>query len=440
MMRCGLARTLRQGLKVACLAGLLAAGVTVRLNAQSAAGQTTPADQNQAAPANGAPAQGTSPAPIQSTTPTQTPAQAPAQSPAAPSAAPLPGELTTPAQGNATTSGQNGAAAQVPNAAPVQGTAPVQNPEQSPANPSAAPLPGELTTPVQGGDASQEPDADQSSVFVFKKEVQEVILHATVIDEQRNLVPNLDKQAFSVFEDRVPQKITSFRQEDVPVEMGIVVDNSGSMQDKRAKVTAAVLNLVRASNPQDQIFVVNFAEDVYLDQDFTSDIHLLERSLDQVTMRGDTALYDAIVASAMHLKNSKRLEKKVLLVITDGQDNVSQESLMQAQRVLQQPNGPVVYVVGLLGDNPRRLGRDALQSLADASGGVSFFPQTLDDVDGITRTVAHDIRRQYTIGYKSSNANKTGEYRTIQVEAQARPYRRLTVRTRSGYYEGEPLK
>ena len=171
-------------------------------------------------------------------------------------------------------------------------------------------------------------------MFVFRRQVEEVVLQATVVDERRHLISNLDLGAFSIFEDGAPQTITSFRREDVPVAMGIVIDNSGSMRDKREKVNQAVLNLIRASNPRDEIFVVNFSQNYYLDQDFTSDIGLLTRALQQVSTQGSTALYDAIVASAVHLKNNPRFDKKILLAITDGQDNMSQETLREAARRL----------------------------------------------------------------------------------------------------------
>jgi Ca-activated chloride channel homolog len=285
---------------------------------------------------------------------------------------------------------------------------------------------------------SPEPTAnDQGGMFVFKKQVEEVVLHATVYDEQRNMVPGLDKNAFVVFDEGSPQPITSFRREDVPVAMGIVVDNSGSMRDKREKVNQAVLNLIRASNPRDEIFVVNFSQNYYLDQDFTGDVRLLQAALHQVSAKGSTALYDAIVASAVHLKNNPRLEKKVLLVITDGQDNMSQETLQEASRRLQQANGPTLYAVGLLGSGMQSSGRDALQHLAAGTGGVAFFPDTLNQVDNITRTVAHDIRSQYMLAYKPRNQNVKPGYQSVRVEAHAPGYSKLTVRTRSGYYPPE---
>jgi len=314
----------------------------------------------------------------------------------------------------------------------------VEHPSSAP-NAAPATQSNGQTTPLP--QAEQQAPADgQDSVFVFKKEVQEVMLHATVVDEQRRLVTNLDKSAFTVFEDGVAHKTTSFHRDDVPVAMGIVIDNSGSMREKRDKFNQAVVNLIKAGNPNDEIFVVNFSQDSYLDQDFTSDINLLQQALHKVSARGSTALYDAIVASAVHLKNNTRVDRKVLLVITDGRDNASQETLQQAARRLQQENGPTLYAIGLLSDELQQSGIDALQSLADSTGGVAFFPKGLDEVDDITRTVAHDIRSQYTIGYKPIRPRESGGYRAIAVRALAPGYRKLTVRTRSRYYSGEAVR
>ena len=190
-----------------------------------------------------------------------------------------------------------------------EGSAP--HAQRLPGNGNAAPP--DATTQEPAGqepagqqNTTQEPAGNDPGRFVFKKQVQEIVLQATVVDERRHLVRYLDRGAFSVFENGAPLAITSFRREDVPVAMGIVIDNSGSMRDKRDKVNQAVLNLIRASNPRDEIFVVNFSQNYYLDQDFTSDPGLLERALHQVSMQGSTALYDAIVASAVHLKNNPR--------------------------------------------------------------------------------------------------------------------------------------
>jgi len=209
------------------------------------------------------------------------------------------------------------------------------------------------------------------------------------------------------------------------------------MREKRDKVNKAALNLVRSSNPQDQVFVVNFNDEYYLDQPFTSDINKLKEALEKVESRGGTALYDAIVASADYMKKNARLQKKVLFVVTDGEDNASRESLEESVRKLQEENGPTVYAIGLLGDEKARRARRALETIAQRTGGIAFLPRTLDEVDQISSTVAHDIRNQYTIGYKPSTPKSVGGYRAIHVDAKAKGYGKLTVRTRSGYYPGQ---
>jgi len=329
-------------------------------------------------------------------------------------------------------------------ASPAPPAASSPSPAPSAANPPAATPPAAnrpastVSAPTQTlPPASQEPDTGDSGVFVFKKEVQEVVLHATVVDDKQHLITSLEKSAFTVFENNQPQAITSFRHEDIPVAMGIVIDNSGSMREKREKVNRAAINLVRSSNPEDQVFVVNFNDEYYLDQDFTSNIAKLKEALDKVESRGGTALYDAIVASADHMKRNARLQKKVLFVVTDGEDNASRENLEQAVRRVQQENGPTIYAIGLLGEEKQKRARRALQTLAEHTGGIAFLPKTVDEVDEISKTVAHDIRNQYTIGYKPSTPKSAGGYRTIRVEARAHGYNKLTVRTRSGYYPGE---
>ncbi|MCU1299235.1 MAG: von Willebrand factor, type [Acidobacteriaceae bacterium] len=317
------------------------------------------------------------------------------------------------------------------------------SPQTQPQNTNRG-VPPQSTTPAQSGQATppaaqgQAPENDQgdNGVFVFKKEVEEVTLHATVVDEKMRLITNLDKNAFTIYENNQPQAITSFRHEDVPVAMGIVIDNSGSMREKREQVNKAALNLVRSSNPDDQVFVVNFNDEFYLDQDYTSNIKKLGDALEKVESRGGTALYDALVASSDYLKQSK-LQKRVLFVVTDGEDNASRDTLEEAVKRLSGENGPTVYAIGLLGEEKQRRARRAIQTLAERTGGIAFLPKGLGEVDEISRTVAHDIRNQYTIGYKPTTPRNVGGYRTIHVAAASKGDGKLTVRTRSGYYAGQ---
>jgi VWFA-related protein len=283
--------------------------------------------------------------------------------------------------------------------------------------------------------ANQKTSQNENGTYVIRKDVDEVLLHATVVDDKQHIVTNLDRSAFTVFEDGKPQNIVSFRHEDIPVSMGIVIDNSGSMREKRAKVNQAALNLVRSSNPDDEVFVVNFNDEYYLDQDFTNDLLKLKEALEKIDAKGGTALYDALEASALHLKQDARLERKVLFLVTDGEDTASRDTLEQAVKQLQEENGPSVYAIGILGDeeHPKRA-RRALEIIAQRTGGVAFFPGTLDEVDEISRQVAHDIRNQYTIGYKPTNPKASGGFRVIRVEAKAKGHKKLMVRTKSGYY------
>jgi Ca-activated chloride channel family protein len=336
------------------------------------------------------------------------------------------------------TSTPQGQAQQPSQSAPAQ-NAPAQTAPPAQAAPNANQ--GQQTAPAQGQQPSEQnpaqgPSSSDNGVFVFRAKAEEVTLHATVVDERNRLITNLDKGDFFVFENSQPQQIRSFRQEDIPVAIGIVIDNSGSMREKREEVNKAAVNLVKASNPEDQVFVVNFSDEYYLDQEFTADVKKLQAALEHVESRGGTALYDAVVASADYLTKSP-LQRKVLFVVTDGEDDASQESLEQIVHRLQQENGPTVYAIGVLGQEKARKAKRALEILSDRTGGESFFPPSLAEVDEISRSIARDIRNQYTITYTPTTPKNVGGFRTIHVDARARQYKKLTVRTRSGYYPGQ---
>jgi len=312
---------------------------------------------------------------------------------------------------------------------------------------SAANVPsGTKTTPTlpdlsPNVDTTNQVTTDAKGGFRFVSRVNEVTLTATVLDQRHHLVTELSPRDFVVYEDGQPQQITSFKREDIPVSIGILVDNSGSMRTKRNAVAKAVVNLVQASNERDEVFVVNFNDEPYLDQDFTSKVDLLKEAIDHVDSRGGTALYDAVIASADHLAKGAKLEKKVLLVVTDGEDNESRDSLEQAIRAVQNDNGPTIYTIGILSEEGKqRRAKRALESLSVQTGGVAFFPRNLDEVDEISKDVARDIRNQYSITYKPTNPRSNGGYRTVKVVAHAQGYKDLQVRTRSGYFANEPAK
>jgi len=273
---------------------------------------------------------------------------------------------------------------------------------------------------------------------VFRTEARLVVCHTTVVDKTGRLVTDLPREAFTVFENGAPQEIKVFKREDVPVSMGLIIDNSGSMGNKRAKVEAADVALVTDSNPDDEVFVVNFSNQAFLDlpnlKDFTSDIAEMKEALTRTDSRGETAMRDAVQMSINHLKEKAHRDKKVLVLVTDGEDNVSVVKMENLVRDAQQ-SGVLIYSVGLLGEEePRNAARAqrALEELAAATGGESFFPSDASQVDRIAHQVARDIRNQYTIEYTPSNAAMDGTFRRIKiaVNAPGNP----VVRTRSGYY------
>ena len=282
--------------------------------------------------------------------------------------------------------------------------------------------------------------------YTINVDVNLVVLHATVLDRKGRQINDLRQDSFRVYEDGVLQKLSVFSHADVPVTMGIVIDDSGSMKEKRPAVNAAAVTFVRTSNPQDQVFVVNFNDVYYLDTpgDFAANIEELKSALDKIDSRGGTALYDALYASLDHVKLGNR-DKKVLLAITDGEDNASRYSLDELIRSAQKSN-TVIYAIGLLGsDEPGGLFRirhasarraaKVLEKVVQVSGGQAFFPKSLEEVEATCVQIARNIRNQYTLAYYPTNAKKDGTFRTVKVDAvPSRSREKLVVRARTGYF------
>ena len=275
--------------------------------------------------------------------------------------------------------------------------------------------------------------------YVLHKDVEEVELNCSVLDGNR-MVPDLNKENFQVSEDGVKQKIISFQHSDLPVSIALVVDSSGSMGRKRPSVNKSALDLIAASNPQDEAFVVNFSDAAIIDQEFTSDVNKLRQGLSFLEARGGTALYDAVVASADKLATDAKRPKQVIILITDGDDNASDYNLEQTITRVQQLSGPVIYTIGLLfGDEDMsrsevKHARQVLERLSTETGGMAFFPRNIEQIDQIAAEVARDIRSQYTIGYHSTRPTTVPGFRRVEVTAEGKGRGKLIVRTRTGYY------
>jgi Ca-activated chloride channel homolog len=283
----------------------------------------------------------------------------------------------------------------------------------------------------------------QAKNYTVNVDVQLVELPVSVLDKDGHPVSGLQKDDFQVFEDGVLQEISLFKHEDVPVSVGLVIDNSGSMRNKRERVNSAALTFAKESNPEDETFIVNFDDAAYLEQDFTSSIDDLIKSLSSLDTRGETALYDAVYLSAEHLNDATK-DKKALLLISDGEDNTSKYSLDKVLAKLRQSKA-TVYAIGLLEENdargrvfrksPTTKAREALEKLAETTGGRAYFPKSVDEVGELCRRIAHDLRNHYTLGYTPSNKTLDGSWRKISVRLNPpKTVSTVTVRAKEGYY------
>jgi len=278
--------------------------------------------------------------------------------------------------------------------------------------------------------AAQQPQEDPT----FRADTRLVILPISVSDKSGKLITDIPQKSFKVYENGAEQPIKIFKREDVPISLGIIIDNSGSMREKRQKVETASMDLVKASNPQDEVFIVNFNDDAWLDVPFTSDVKKMEEGIAKIDSRGGTAMRDAINLSMDYLRKEGKKQKKVVLVITDGNDNASSISLEKLVNRAQQEE-VLIYSIGLLNEEERRearIAKRALDELTRESGGMAFYPKALTEVDQITLQVAHEIRNQYTIGYSPTLQAMDGSFRQIRVTVSGAGH--PIVRTRTGYY------
>jgi len=267
----------------------------------------------------------------------------------------------------------------------------------------------------------------------FRAESRLVVLNVSVFDAQGRVVHDLPMSAFTVYEDGVKQVITSFRQEDVPISLGLIIDSSASMTNKRDLVASAAVAMVKASNPEDEVFIINFNEHAVLAREFTNNIGELENALHGIDSKGETAMRDALLLGIEHLRHHARRDKKVLVVVTDGEDNSSSET--QAHLVeTAQKNSVIIYAIGLLSaEEPQSAARarKQLEELTEQTGGRAWFPNDVSAISSITPEIAHEIRNQYILAYTPSNLATDGTYRRIRVEVNVPG---VAVQTRSGYY------
>ena len=284
-----------------------------------------------------------------------------------------------------------------------------------------------------GVGTSQAPEKDK--VHTVSVDVTRVVLYATVRDDKSGIVGDLAKGQFTVHEDGKPQEILSFSRDDAPVAIGLLVDNSGSMMNKRPEVIEAAKSFLRATNPMDEIFVLHFNESLTYglpsNVPFTSDHALLGEALDRAEQTGRTALYDAIAEGLNRLQRST-LTKKALIVLSDGGDNFSRR---KDRDVIKQADltGALFYAIGIYDEMDGDADPKVLRELAKKTGGESFFPRKVTEIHEICNAIARDLRNQYTLAY-APPANSKSDYRKVEVKVKDTRGRKLIVRTRTGYY------
>ena len=268
---------------------------------------------------------------------------------------------------------------------------------------------------------------------VFHAESRLVVVDVTVRGAGGAIISNLDKTAFTVYEDGKRQPIAIFQGENVPVSVGIVIDNSGSMRDRRSKVEAAALAFARASNPLDEMFVINFADKARIDVPLTSDVKALEAGVARADAIGGTALRDAVAMAENYLVQHATRDRKVLLVITDGNDNASTVS---ADRVRREADGHgiAIYAIGLPHQNASIAAhaRQELDDLTESTGGLTRHVAGLDEAEAAAVDMAREIRQQYTVAYSPLKPALDGSYRKIRVAVRAPEH--VSVRARAGYF------
>jgi Ca-activated chloride channel family protein len=263
-----------------------------------------------------------------------------------------------------------------------------------------------------------------------------VALPVTVVDRDGRLVTGLQPPNFAVYENDAAQALAFVTQDDTPVTVGLIIDNSGSMRTKRDDVIAAGLAFAESSNPLDELFTVNFNEHVWPGLppgvSFAEGFEQLRLALSTVTTRGMTALYDGIATGLEHLDKGT-LTRRVLIVVSDGGDNASHQQLKTVVENARRSNA-VMYAVGLIDPDDKEGDRDVLKQLAQLTGGAAFFPDKVGQVKEVFQRIAQEIRTSYVLGYVPPDAPRNGEFRRVRVTVTAQGRRGLTARTRSGYF------
>jgi Ca-activated chloride channel family protein len=273
----------------------------------------------------------------------------------------------------------------------------------------------------------------QDEDYTIRTTSRLVLLDVSVKNATGGFVSGLTKDNFKIYEDGKQQRLTQFGGADQPVTVGIVVDESGSMGPKRTETIGAALEFIKASNPHDEIFVVNFNEKARRGLPdmvpFSDDIAQLSKALWRGVPEGRTALYDAVELSLSQMKMGRR-DRKAMVVISDGGDNVSTHKWPDVMHDVLD-SLVTIYTVGIFDEDDAERDPRVLDKLAHVSGGAAYFPKTIDEVVPVCRQIAKDVRERYTVGYIPQIEGKP--LRHVKVEAFTEDHKKLVIRTRNSY-------
>lgn len=279
------------------------------------------------------------------------------------------------------------------------------------------------------------PPPPDPNEFRVSSEVDLVLLDVAVKDKKGGFVTGLEKDDFKIFENKVQQPITIFAAQDVPVTVGLVVDNSGSVRPKKPEIVTAALTFVTQSNPKDEMFVVNFNDRVLMglpdDVPFTDSQAVLRQALLTNPAQGRTALYDGLKTALEHLENG-RLDKKTLVLISDGGDNMSETTRDEIMKMAEESLA-TIYTVGIFNPGDKDKDPGFLKDLARLTGGEAYMPENINHLVGVCEKIARDIRNRYTLGFAPDRTLLDGTKRKLKVEALGEDGRKLEARTRTHY-------
>ena len=257
----------------------------------------------------------------------------------------------------------------------------------------------------------------------LKVDVDLVMVNVTVSDPDNKLVTDLKLENFQLFEDKIEQEIKYFSSEAAPLSLGIVFDISRSMENKIDLARDAAARFLETGTPDDQYFLVEFANHAQLAEDFTTDIDRLRDRLAFTPAKGATALYDAVYLGLSKAKAGQN-PKKALLLITDGEDNHSRYSRGDIREFVRESDVQI-YIIDL--------GRALIGELSEMTGGHAYRA-SVNDLEDVCQKIALELKSQYVLGYASTNTNKDGKFRKIRVRVSPPPgMPKLNTRSREGY-------